>query len=1366
MKRMLLLLLVQLLLEPELLALGNRVIGPDTRRIDQVARAFFNQTQNDGPGGGSGGGEINAITERFFTGAVASDQFGFSVASAGDVNGDGYTDVIVGAPFNDAGGNSAGRAYIYFGGTIINTIADVILTGVAAGDQFGVSVASAGDVNGDGYQDIVVGANLATTTDTGKAYIYFGGTIIKTIADVILTGVAAGDHFGISVASAGDVDGDGYQDIVVGANLATTGKAYIYFGGAIMNSIIDVTLTGAAAADLFGVSVASAGDVNGDGYSDVIVGAPFAGAPDAGKAYIYLGGAAMDNTPDVTLTAVAASDRFGFSVAGAGDVNGDGYSDVIVGAQNNDAGGADAGRAYVFFGSASMDNIADVILTGAAALDQFGYSVAGAGDVNGDGYADVIVGSPFNDVGGNNAGRALIFFVSTSMDNVADVITTGATADDSFGRSVAGAGDVNGDGYGDVMVGAQFNDAGGSNAGRAYVYLNSLTGTDVPDEFFTGAPGDNLGISAASAGDVNGDGFDDIVVGAYLATILDTGKAYIYFGGVGMDNSADVTLIGVATTDWFGFSVAGSGDVNGDGYGDVIVGAYIANMAYIFFGGTSMDNVADVTLTGEAGSDGFGFSVAGSGDVNGDGYSDVIVGAYGNDAGGVNAGRAYVYFGGAVMNSIADVTLTGAAAADFFGFSAAGTGDVNGDGYSDVIVGASGNDVDGVNAGRAYVYFGGAVMNNIADVTLTGAAASDFFGTSVASADDVNDDGYSDVIVGAYNAGGTGAGQAYIFLGGASMDDVADVTLAGAAPNDFFGFAVAGVGDVNGDGYSDVIVGASFLNSGAGRAYVYFGGAAMDNSADVTMIGTAADEFDRSVAGAGDVNVDGYSDVIVGAHGNDAGGADAGRAYLYLSSSPPIIPRIASIKDVPFDQGGYVRLAWIRSGYDARNIGRVTSYKIERSYPPGIGGFQWEQIANVTAGQNPQYLYTAPTPFDSTSNSSGTFFFRVTALTSNVNEYWRSNIMSGHSVDNLSPIPPQNAQLIPLGGNISRLRWDPNNSDPDVGYYRVYRSTTDGFPLSDSTLLAVTTDTSLTDSPPVSGVVYRYRITTVDIHGNESAPSPQLTAAVMSIASIAMIGGWNMISVPLTVSDYAKTTLFPTAVSDAFAYQGSYVVRPVLMNGEGYWLRYNAAENVSIAGFILDLDTITVAVGWNMIGSIAAPVADSTIISIPPGIITSQFFGYNGAYFSASVIEPGKGYWVRTTQAGQLVLANSPSPEGRIIIQSTQEMPPSPPVQTSLGTESDTPRAFTLSQNYPNPFNPVTRIEYALPHASRVRLTLYNVLGQLVATLVDEERPAGRFAAEWNGSIVSSGVYFYRLEANSTQGNETSSLIRKMILMK
>ncbi|MBZ0266877.1 T9SS type A sorting domain-containing protein, partial [bacterium] len=293
------------------------------------------------------------------------------------------------------------------------------------------------------------------------------------------------------------------------------------------------------------------------------------------------------------------------------------------------------------------------------------------------------------------------------------------------------------------------------------------------------------------------------------------------------DAVADLTLTGAAANDYFGIAVAGAGDVNGDGFDDVLVSGYgndsggsNAGQAYVFFGGLAADAVADLVFTGEAANDYFGVSVGGAGDVNGDGFDDVIVGAYANDAGGSAAGRAYVFHCGPAGDDVADLIFTGAASLDGLGTSVASAGDVNGDGYDDVIVGANGSDAGGGNAGRAYVYLGGPAADGVADVVLTGEAAGDNLGRSVAGAGDVNGDGFADVIVGAYSsdAGGVNAGRAYVYHGGPAPDAVADRTLTGTVAGEQFGFSVAGAGDGNGDGLGDVLVGA---NLGAGSAFVY-----------------------------------------------------------------------------------------------------------------------------------------------------------------------------------------------------------------------------------------------------------------------------------------------------------------------------------------------------------------------------------------------------------------------------------------------------------------------------------------------------------------------------------------------------------------
>ncbi|MBK6505131.1 MAG: FG-GAP repeat protein [Ignavibacteria bacterium] len=308
--------------------------------------------------------------------------------------------------------------------------------------------------------------------------------------------------------------------------------------------------------------------------SDVIAGAMMNDgiATNAGRAYVYFGGVALNSVADVVLNGVSANDFFGHSVSTAGDVNGDGYSDVIAGAPFNDAAGNESGRAYLFLGGALMNNTADITITGAAAGDNLGHSVSTAGDINGDGYSDILTGAYGNDETGSSAGRAYVHMGGMDPDNITDAIFSGAAANDNFGISVSSAGDFNGDGFSDIILGAVNNDAGGSDAGRAYLYLNSLTGTDIEDEIYTGATLDYLGYSVSSVGDVNGDGYDDMIIAA-IGNNSDRGIAYIHYGGTVPDNTPDLILTGIAAGDQFGWSVSGAGDVNGDGYDDVIVGA-------------------------------------------------------------------------------------------------------------------------------------------------------------------------------------------------------------------------------------------------------------------------------------------------------------------------------------------------------------------------------------------------------------------------------------------------------------------------------------------------------------------------------------------------------------------------------------------------------------------------------------------------------------------------------------------------------------------------------------------------------------------------------------------------------------------------
>lgn len=389
-----------------------------------------------------------------FTGETAGDSFGASVCSAGDVNNDGTVDLIVGAPGGAA--DSSGRAYVYSGltGALLYTF-----TGDAPGDIFGNSVSGAGDVDKDGYADLIVGApgNDSSGINHGRAYLYSGktGELLFTFADPV-----AVDGVGWSVSGAGDVDNDTYDDVIVGAPFHIFGRgqnhggrAYVYSGrtGALL-----LTLFGQDGFEQqFGVSVSGAGDVNNDSHDDVIVGSW------GNRAYVFSGktGKLLH-----TFDGEGTLDKLGWSVSGAGDVNNDGYDDLIVGATRNDAGGNNAGRAYVYSGQLGTLLFT---FTGETAGDNFGWSVSGCGDYNDDGFVDLIVGAQGNDAGGSDAGRVYVY--SGFSGELINTIT-GESAGDWFGCSVSGAGDVNNDGVAEVFVGARQNDAGGDNSGRAYVY--------------------------------------------------------------------------------------------------------------------------------------------------------------------------------------------------------------------------------------------------------------------------------------------------------------------------------------------------------------------------------------------------------------------------------------------------------------------------------------------------------------------------------------------------------------------------------------------------------------------------------------------------------------------------------------------------------------------------------------------------------------------------------------------------------------------------------------------------------------------------------------------------------------------------------
>lgn len=788
--------------------------------------------------------------------------------------------------------------------------------------SFGHSVSTAGDVNGDGYSDALVGAYLfdAGQEDEGRVFLYLGSADgLESTHSWQAEGNQEDAHFGFSIAAAGDVNGDGFGDVLVGIPLydgdqGNEGGACLYLGSpAGLESDPAWAVEGNQDYAQFGWSVATAGDVNDDGYDDVIVGAHYhdAGSSNEGGAYLYLGSAAgLESTSAWHADGDQGGAQFGWCVATAGDVNGDGYSDVLVGAPYYDAGQTDEGRVYLYLGGTSgLEGIPAWYADSNQDYPDFGISVSTAGDVNGDGYSDVLVGAPRYDAGQTDEGRVFLYLGSTwGLESIPAWEAESDLADAWFGASVATAGDVNGDGYGDALVGAPSCAAGDPADGWAYLYLGSSSGLGDAPVWQAECDQEHVdfGGSVATAGDVNGDGYSDLLVGVprYSADQEREGRVYLYWGmALDLGNDPAWQAEGDQDGAWFGYSVSGAGDVNGDGFGDVLVGALLhdgdqtdGGRVDAFLGSaTGLASSSAWHVEGDQSEAEFGCWVSTAGDVNGDGYSDVLIGARWYNAGEVWQGRAYLHLGSASgLESAIAWQDEGEQAGAEFGCCVSSAGDVNGDGYSDVLVGARSHDIDAIDEGRAYLYLGSSAgLGGDPVWQAEGDQEWGYFGYSVSTAGDVNGDGYSDAVIGEPGyvvIGYGGLGRAAVYLGSPTGLGAAPAwEVVGGQDAAQFGQCVTTAGDVNGDGFSDVLVASPWYNAdaqNAGRVDLYLGSASgLGTDPAWHAEGDQGEAlFGYSVSTAGDVDGDGFSDVLVGAHDYDAGQPNEGRAYLYLGS--------------------------------------------------------------------------------------------------------------------------------------------------------------------------------------------------------------------------------------------------------------------------------------------------------------------------------------------------------------------------------------------------------------------------------------------------------------------------------------------------
>lgn len=426
---------------------------------------------------------------------VALARLGTAVAGVGDVNGDDFPDVLIGSPHYGNGTGGGGRVQLHLGfPTGMATAPSWVATNDSASSLFGSVVAPAGDVNGDTFADFVVGAPGFSNgqTNEGAAFLWLGGPT-SNAPSATANWMAEGNFPGAALGSAltsGDVNGDGFSDVIVGAPfyqnsisaLVPLGRVLIYHGSS--NGLATSAATtlipasvGAISQHWFGYAVACA-DVNHDGFSDVIVGAPHLshGLANEGAIFVYMGSpSGVSTTPARMVEGETANAQFGFSVASAGDVNGDGFADVIVGAPTFwfDDVSVNEGAASVFLGSSTgMNTNAAWGWSGARGGAQFGTTVAGVGDLNGDGFSDVVIGSPYYFGQTNQEGRIHVFLGDNGRTALTGPLWIKASQQPNalFGLAIAGAGDMDGDGFDDFLVGAPGLSHGQDSEGAVYLF--------------------------------------------------------------------------------------------------------------------------------------------------------------------------------------------------------------------------------------------------------------------------------------------------------------------------------------------------------------------------------------------------------------------------------------------------------------------------------------------------------------------------------------------------------------------------------------------------------------------------------------------------------------------------------------------------------------------------------------------------------------------------------------------------------------------------------------------------------------------------------------------------------------------------------
>ena len=866
-------------------------------------------------------------------GSVTGPAVGQCLSRVGDLNGDGYPDFGLGIPsYGPVVSDSTGRVLIYFGGQSLNSVPDLVLEGERRGSQFGAMVEAAGDVNGDGFDDLLVGAPSyripnATRGGTGRAYLYAGASSPASAPMTVLESPimpntnTRDDGFGIRGCGLGDMDGDGYGDVAIvsdGGWFGPEGPVHIVRGGHVPQSAPFFTVNSPGRGLL---SVCGPGDLNGDGFADLVVASPEMFFTQAPLCLVVLYTRLRHQSEERLTLGTSTRNGYGSHLAVVGDLDRDGKHDFVAGHPYSSGGGA----AYVYM-SASGGLL--TLRPPVPLPDSFGTAVS-AGDVDGDGTPEILVGAPGSREGGPGAGAVYVYRQAGS----APIGRWTGVPGDYFGYSLAVPGDLDRNGGAELLVGSPRRPGLAARNGRAELLTftsHVLAEPQVAAEWRargqarvrwlgTAPARVSLSLNQGATWSTLLDGAGGAELNEVLVSVPDTttarGRLRITPAGLsasgGITNLSAIQIVRDAPAHpaaagtrapsaappgvrRFGFALDAGRDVDGDGIPDAVIGAPLAEGAGLRGGAVwvrrgGADATGDRVLHGEQSGDQFGAAVSTGADINRDGRFDLLVGAPGNDAAGSSSGRAYLYLNGA--ESPPESPLQGAVAGEGFGSAVCLMSDFNADGYPDAAIASpfAAPPMLVLGTGRVRIYFGSAsgVPAATSGLELTAPTGTVSFGSAMASLD-LNRDGRADLAVTASSANGS-TDRVLVYFGGVRPDAKPDLVLRGERAGDLFGSSLANAGDVNGDGYDDLLVGAPLAfgsNGGTGRAYLYSGGTAPASAPARIFDGTGNDEsFGAAVAAAGDINRDGRADLAVGAPGAAGRLAREGAVRVFFGGS-------------------------------------------------------------------------------------------------------------------------------------------------------------------------------------------------------------------------------------------------------------------------------------------------------------------------------------------------------------------------------------------------------------------------------------------------------------------------------------------------